>query len=88
MAQYDEQRILDIQVKYDDAVKGITNFRDEIEKLKAANKDLAEQYKQSGDRQYREQIEANTVVIKQYGENVRILQKEIQNNIMMDLRLF
>lgn len=81
MAQYDEQRILDIQVKYDDAVKGITNFRDEIEKLKAANKDLAEQYKQSGDRQYREQIEANTVVIKQYGENVRILQKEIQNNI-------
>lgn len=81
MAKYDEQRILDIQVKYDDAINGIIRFRDEITRLKDANKKLAEQYKESGDKEYRQQIEANNVVIKQYNENVRILQKEVQNNI-------
>ena len=84
MAKYDEQRILDIQVKYDDAIEGIIRFRDEITKLKEANKSLAEQYKQTGDKEFREQIEANNVVIKQYGENVRILQKEVQNNIRQE----
>lgn len=87
MAQVEEQqRILDIQVKYKDAIKGIVDYKGKIEELKQAEKELKKQ-KEDGiieEGEYRKQIAATDEVINQYKENVRVLRKEIQNNLRQE----
>ena len=79
----EEQKIIDIRVKYEDAIYGITRFQEKIAELKSAQKQLDEQFK-NGEITWNEhklQTEAAASAITQYKENIRVLRKEIQNNL-------
>lgn len=79
----EEQKIIDIKVRYEDAIYGIIRFQEKMAELKNTQKELNEQLKK-GEITYNEyalQTEAARNATNQYKENVRVLRKEIQNNL-------
>ena len=83
MVSEDQQQILDIKVKYEDAIYGIIRYKEKIDQLKASIKELKQQEedKTITTNEMKVQTEAITATIKEYQYNVRALQKEIQNNV-------
>lgn len=83
MVSEDKQQILDIKVKYEDAIYGIIRYKEKIDQLKQSIKDLQQQEKDGtiSRNEYKVQTEAINATIKEYQYNVRALQKEIQNNV-------
>lgn len=83
MVSEDKQQILDIKVKYEDAIYGIIRYKEKIDLLKASIKDLQQQEKDKTitTNEMKVQTEAINATIKEYQYNVRALQKEIQNNV-------
>lgn len=83
MVSEDKQQILDIKVKYEDAIYGIIRYKEKIDQLKASIKDLQQQEKDKTitTNEMKVQAEAINATIKEYQYNVRALQKEIQNNV-------
>lgn len=79
----EEQKILDIKVKYEDAIYGIIRYKEKIEQLKTSLEDLKKQEKDGtiSRNEYKLQTEAVNATIKEYQYNVRTLRKEIQNNV-------
>ena len=86
MASQDEQKILDIKVKYEDAIYGIIRYKEKIDELKQSIKDLKQQEKDKTitTNEMKVQTEAINATIKEYQYNVRTLQKEIQNNVRIE----
>lgn len=83
MATNEEEHILNIKVSYDKAVEGIRAYRAEIEALKQREKALSEEL-QKGTvtrQEYDKEVEIGKVEQKNYRDEIRTLQKEIQNNI-------
>lgn len=83
MVSEDKQQILDIKVKYEDAIYGIIRYKEKIDQLKASIKELQQQEKDKTitTNEMKVQTEAINATIKEYQYNVRALQKEIQNNV-------
>lgn len=83
MVSEDKQQILDIKVKYEDAIYGIIRYKEKIDQLKQSVKDLQQQEKDKTitTNEMKVQTEAINATIKEYQYNVRALQKEIQNNV-------
>lgn len=83
MVSEDKQQILDIKVKYEDAIYGIIRYKEKIDQLKASIKDLQQQEKDKTitTNEMKLQTEAINATIKEYQYNVRALRKEIQNNV-------
>lgn len=83
MVSEDKQQILDIKVKYEDAIYGIIRYKEKIDQLKQSIKDLQQQEKDKTitTNEMKVQTEAINATIKEYQYNVRALQKEIQNNL-------
>lgn len=83
MVSEDKQQILDIKVKYEDAIYGIIRYKEKIDELKQSIKDLQQQEKDKTitTNEMKLQTEAINATIKEYQYNVRALQKEIQNNV-------
>lgn len=83
MVSEDKQQILDIKVKYEDAIYGIIRYKEKIDQLKASIKYLQQQEKDKTitTNEMKVQTEAINATIKEYQYNVRALQKEIQNNV-------
>ena len=83
MVSEDRQQILDIKVKYEDAIYGIIRYKEKIDQLKASIKELQQQEKDKTitTNEMKVQAEAINATIKEYQYNVRALQKEIQNNV-------
>ena len=83
MVSEDKQQILDIKVKYEDAIYGIIRYKEKIDQLKQSIKDLKQQEKDKTitTNEMKVQTEAINATIKEYRYNVRTLQKEIQNNV-------
>ena len=83
MAETQEDKILNITVNYHDAINGIVKYKNAIEGLKAAEKELKEQKKEGKitDEEYNVQMTATEEQIKDYKDSVRVLSKEIQNNL-------
>lgn len=83
MVSEDKQQILDIKVKYEDAIYGIIRYKEKIDQLKQSIKDLQQQEKDKTitTNEMKVQTEAINATIKEYQYNVRTLQKEIQNNV-------
>lgn len=81
--QTQEEKILNITVNYQDAINGIVKYKDAIEQLKAAEKELKQQKKDGTitDEEYNVQMTATEEQIKDYKDSVRVLSKEIQNNL-------
>lgn len=86
MASNEQQQILDIKVRYEDAINGILKYKENIDSLKAAIKDLKQQEKDGTitTKEAKQQTEAINATIKEYQYNVRTLQKEIQNNVRQE----
>lgn len=77
------QKILDIQVRYDDAIRGIAKYQKAIDEANDAQKNLKKQLaedKISRD-EYNVSMAASKQVITENKDAIRILEKEIQNNI-------
>lgn len=83
MVSEDKQQILDIKVKYEDAIYGIIRYKEKIDQLKQSIKDLQQQEKDKTitTNEMKVQTEVINATIKEYQYNVRALQKEIQNNV-------
>lgn len=83
MVSEDKQQILDIKVRYEDAIYGIIRYKEKIDQLKQSIKDLQQQEKDKTitTNEMKVQTEAINATIKEYRYNVRALQKEIQNNV-------
>lgn len=83
MVSEDRQQILDIKVKYEDAIYGIIRYKEKIDQLKQSIKDLQQQEKDKTitTNEMKVQTEAINATIKEYQYNVRALRKEIQNNV-------
>ena len=79
----EEQRILDIKVKYEDAIYGIIRYKEKIDELKASLQKLKDAGKENDglSNEQKLQYEAISAAVKEYQYNVRTLQKEIQNNV-------
>lgn len=79
----EEQKILDIKVKYEDAIYGIIRYKEKIDQLKQSIEDLQQQEKDKTitTNEMKLQTEAINATIKEYQYNVRALRKEIQNNV-------
>lgn len=82
----EEQKILDIKVKYEDAIYGIIRYKEKIDQLKQSIEDLKKQEKGGtiSRNEYKLQTEAVNATIKEYQYNVRALQKEVQNSIRQE----
>lgn len=77
------ERVLDIKVNYADAVKKIANYRLEIERVQQQQQALNRMYKEdkiSAD-EYRKEVSALALEQKQYQEGIRVLNKEVSNEI-------
>ena len=86
MVSEDKQQILDIKVKYEDAIYGIIRYKEKIDQLKQSIKDLQQQEKDNtiSTNEMKVQTEAINATIKEYQYNVRALQKEVQNSIRQE----
>lgn len=76
-------KILDIQVRYEDAIRGIAKYQQVIDQTKDKQKELRKEL-DSGQMtidEYNMEIAASKLVISENNEAIRILNKEIQNNI-------
>lgn len=76
MAQLNDEVILGIKVKYQDAIEGITALRNRIDELNEANKEL-----RYGNEEQRKQYTKNKIAAQELGYEMRTLQKEVQNNV-------
>lgn len=83
MLSEDQQQILDIKVKYEDAIYGIIRYKEKIDELKASLQKLKDAGKENDglSNEQKLQYEAISATVKEYQYNVRTLQKEIQNNV-------
>ena len=83
MATNEEEHILNIKVSYEKAVEGIRAYRAEIEALKQREKALSEELENGTvtRQEYDKEVEIGKVAQKNYRDEIRTLQKEIQNNI-------
>lgn len=79
----EEQKIIDIKVKYEDAIYGIIRFQEKLNDLTKTQKQMDEQL-EKGEITWNEwatQTEAANAATKQYKDNIRVLRKEMQNNL-------
>lgn len=76
-------KILDIQVRYEDAIRGIAKYQQAIDQTKDKQKELRKELNdgQITIDEYNMEMAASKLVISENNEVIRILNKEIQNNI-------
>ena len=76
-------KILEIKVKYDDALQKIAEYNKKIDEAKVRQLTLNAQFKAGGlsSEEFAKQMEASNAVIRDYQGEVRTLRKELQNNI-------
>ena len=86
MATTEEQTILKLTLDYEDAVYGILRYKEKSQELKQAQKDMQDQV-QAGtlsQEEYAKRLAASDVMIKQYSDDMRGLNKELQNNLKVE----
>lgn len=76
MAEITDSIILDVKVSFDKALGDITKYNERIEELKQANAQL-----DRSNAAQAKQYEANRAAIKECEYSMRVLRKEVQNNI-------
>ena len=82
----ENEKILDIKVRYEDAIRGITEYQKKIDELTVAEMKLKAE-KKSGkvsQEEYDKSMEASKAVVTQYKEAMRVLRKEMQNNLRQE----
>lgn len=79
----EEQQILNIKVKYEDAIYGIVRYREKLEELSKAQDKLKEDFKEGKVTydEYATTLAAMNEQVKTHKGTIRELSKEVQNNI-------
>ena len=79
----EEQQILNIKVKYEDAIYGIVRYREKLEELSRAQDKLKEDFKNGKVTydEYATTLAAMNEQVKTHKGTIRELSKEVQNNI-------
>lgn len=77
-----EEKILDIKVRYDDAIRAIAKYQGAVDAAKLHEADLKKQLKENqiSRAEYNAEMAATKAVITENNEAIRTLNKEIQNN--------
>jgi hypothetical protein len=78
-----EERVLDIKVRYGDAIAGILEYQKKLDELKEAQKRLKEEVKDGtiGELEYRAELAQNKAEMKEAQESIKVLEKETRNNL-------
>lgn len=80
------EKILDIKVNYNEAVKAIAEYQTKIDAARDAEKNLKKQLKDGeiSRQQYNEEIAASKIAIADYNDAIRIINKTVQNQIKQE----
>lgn len=83
MAEREETRILNIKVNYNDAIKAISEYKEEIAQLQEEEKDLERQWKEGkiSREEYDKEMMISKARIAENRNEIRLLEKEVRNNI-------
>lgn len=86
MAKDITEKVLNIKINYEDAIKAIAGYKQRIDELKAHEKELQKQLKDGtiSQKQYNDEMAATKVVINNYNESMRTINKTIQNQIRQE----
>lgn len=78
-----EERVLDIRVRYDDAIRKIAEYRTQLDVLHQVEKTLKEDLKEGriSREKYNLKLTENKVAAQKYTDAIRVLNKHIQMNI-------
>lgn len=81
-----EEKVLEIKVRYDDAIRAISKYLGAVDAAKLHEADLKKQLKdnQISRAEYNAEMAATKVVIQENNEAIRVLNKEIQNNLRIE----
>lgn len=80
------EKILDIKVNYNEAIKAIAEYQTKIDKAKEAEAKLKEQLK-AGDierKQYNEKMADSKIHIADWNDSIRIITKTMQNQLKQE----
>lgn len=82
MAENAVEKVLEIKVRYEDAINKIADYRKQLEVLKQVEKTLKEDLKEGRITRdaYNIKVTETKLASQEYTEAVRVLNKEIQNN--------
>lgn len=77
-----EEKVLEIKVRYDDAISAIAKYQGSIDAARLKEADLKKQLKENqiSRREYNAEMAKSKTEIQENSEAIRILYKEIQNN--------
>lgn len=80
------EKILDIKVNYNEAVKAIAEYQTKIDAARDAEKNLKKQLKDGeiSRQQYNEEIAASKIAIADYNDAIRIINRTVQNQIKQE----
>ena len=80
------EKILDIKVNYNEAVKAIAEYKTKIDAARDAEKNLKKQLKDGeiSRQQYNEEMAASKIAIADYNDAIRIINKTVQNQIKQE----
>lgn len=83
MTRTDEEQILGIKVRYEDAIYGIMQYKEKLADLSAAQKQLKKDFEDGkvGGEEFKTTIAAMDEQSKAHKATIRELSKEVQNNI-------
>lgn len=80
------EKILDIKVNYNEAVKAIAEYQTKIDAARDAEKNLKKQLKDGeiSRQQYNEEMAASKIAIADYNDAIRFINKTVQNQIKQE----
>lgn len=83
MPTTDQQKIIEIRVRYDQAVQGIAKYTQAINQLKTEQQQLKAELKRGTitEQQYNTAMAQNREQVKTYQADIRALSREFQNNV-------
>lgn len=80
------EKVLDIKVNYNEAIKAIAEYQTKIDAARDAEKNLKKQLKDGeiSRQQYNEEMAASKIAIADYNDAIRIINKTVQNQIKQE----
>lgn len=81
-----QQKILDIKVNYNEAIKAIAEYQTKIDEARESEKNLKKQLKDGeiSRQQYNEEMAASKAAIADYNDSIRIITKTVHNQLKME----
>lgn len=81
-----EEKILDIRVRYDDAIRKIAEYRSQLDVLRKREQTLKDDLKAGriSREQYNLKLSETKIATQQYNDAIRMLNKQVQNQLKLE----